>query len=140
VYGFDATSARGQGATIGVVCGAGFKRIDVQSFWRSHGIVRSDPTLIETMEPLSTRFTETTLDIEWSGALAPAAQLLVFAGPDAYETSLVYTFNAAIEDGRAQVITDSFSRRCYTARDPQPVSRVGTHGGRTRHHGDRSIG
>jgi kumamolisin len=111
VYGFDATSARGEGTTIGVVCGAGFKRIDVQSFWRSHGIVRSDPTLIETMEPLSTRFTETTLDIEWSGALAPAAQLLVFAGPDAYETSLVYTFNAAIEDGRAQVITDSFAHR-----------------------------
>jgi kumamolisin len=111
IYGFDATTARGAGTTIGVVCGAGFKRIDVQSFWRSNGIDRSDPTLIETMEPLSTRFTETTLDIEWSGALAPAAQLLVYAGPDAYETSLAYTFNAAIEDGRAQVITDSFAHR-----------------------------
>ena len=110
-YGFDTLPSRGRDTTIGIVGGAGFKRIDVQSFWQSQGISRADPILIETMEPLSTRFTETTLDIEWSGGLAPEAELLVFAGPDAHETSLVYTFNAAIEDGRAQVVTDSFAHR-----------------------------
>jgi kumamolisin len=113
-YGFATLAARGitgANTTIAVVVGAGFKRIDVQSFWKSHGIERPDPILIETMEPISTRYTETTLDIEWSGALAPSAQLLVFAGPDAKETSLIYTFNAAIADGRAQVINDSFAHR-----------------------------
>jgi kumamolisin len=110
-YGFDSLAATGSGTTIAIVGGAGFKRIDVQSFWRSQGIERSDPMLIETMEPLSTRYTETTLDIEWSGALAPGATILVFAGPDTHETSLVYTFNAAIADGRAQVVNDSFAHR-----------------------------
>jgi kumamolisin len=110
-YGFTSLPATGTGTTIAIVAGAAFKRIDVQSFWTSQGIERGNPLLIETMEPLSTRYTETTLDIEWSGALAPGAELLVFAGPDTHETSLVYTFNAAIADGRAQVVTDSFAHR-----------------------------
>jgi len=83
----------------------------VQSFWQSQGITRSDPVVIETMEPPATRFTETTLDVEWSGGLAPRADLLVFEGPDAHDTSLVYAFNAAIADGRSTVITDSFAHR-----------------------------
>jgi kumamolisin len=102
---------RGQGTALGVVVGAGFKLKDLQSFWRSQGITRPDPELVVTMEPLATRFTETTLDIEWSGGLAPGADLIVYAGPDAHDTSLVYTFNEAIGEGRASVITDSFAHR-----------------------------
>jgi kumamolisin len=101
----------GQGVTLGVVVGAGFKFKDLQSFWRSQGITRTDPTLVVTMEPLSTRFTETTLDIEWSGGLAPGSDLIVYAGPDAHDTSLVYTFNEAIGDGKIDVLTDSFAHR-----------------------------
>ncbi len=37
--------------------------------------------------------------------------MIVYAGPDSHDTSLVYTFNAAISDGRADVITDSFAHR-----------------------------
>ena len=101
----------GQGTSIGVVVGASFKQKDVQSFWRSQGITRPDPKTIVTMEPPSTRFTETTLDIEWAGGIAPGAELLVYMGPDSHDTSLVYTFNEAIGEGRANVITDSFAHR-----------------------------
>jgi kumamolisin len=104
--GFD-----GRGTTIGVVVGAAFKFKDVQSFWRSQGVTRADPEVVVTMEPPATRFTETTLDVEWSGGLAPGAQQIVYEGPDAHETSVVYTFNEAIGDGRASVITDSFAHR-----------------------------
>jgi kumamolisin len=113
-YGLDPLTAqgfRGQGQTIGIVCGAGFKFKDIQSFWRSQNVTRNDPQLVVTMEPLSTRFTETTLDVEWSGGLAPAADMIVYAGPDAHDTSLVYTFHEAIADARASVITDSFAHR-----------------------------
>ncbi|MBA3452734.1 MAG: S8 family serine peptidase [Deltaproteobacteria bacterium] len=113
-YGLEPLAARGatgRGITIGVVAGAGFKRNDVQSFWQAQGIRRADPVVIPTMEALSTRFTETTIDVEWAGGIAPGAELAVYAGPDAHETSLVYTFNAAIADGRAHVITDSFAHR-----------------------------
>ena len=113
-YGFDTMSARGfsgRGVAVGVVVGAGFKFNDVKSFWRSQRIERADPRLIVTMEPPSTRFTETTLDIEWVGGLAPGADVVVYAGPDAHDSSLVYTFNAAIADGRVAVVTDSFAHR-----------------------------
>ena len=113
-YGIDqvtATGAEGQGVTIGVVVGALFKFKDVQSFWQGQGITRADPEVVQTMEPPITRFTETTLDVEWSGGLAPKADLIVYSGPDSHDTSLLYTFNAAIADARADVITDSFAHR-----------------------------
>jgi kumamolisin len=113
-YGLDPLAAqgfRGQGTALGVVVGAGFKFKDIQSFWRSQGITRPDPELVVTMEPLATRFTETTLDVEWAGGIAPGAELIVYAGPDAHDTSLVYTFNEAIGDARVSVITDSFAHR-----------------------------
>ena len=110
-YGLDALAFSGEGVTIGVVAGASFKLKDVQSFWRSQGVMRRDPTLVATMEPPATRYTETTLDVEWAGGIAPGAELIAYLGPDAHDTSLVYTFNYAIGDGKAQVITDSFAHR-----------------------------
>jgi kumamolisin len=113
-YGIDRLTARGftgQGTTIGVVVGATFKFKDLQSFWRSQGITRPDPEVVVTMEPPSTRFTESTLDVEWSGGLAPGAGLIAYEGPDSHDTSIVYAFNEAIGDGRVDVITDSFAHR-----------------------------
>jgi kumamolisin len=109
--GFDGT-----GSTIGVVAGATFRFKDLQSFWQSQGITRDDPERVVTMEPPSTRFIETTVDIEWAGGIAPGAKIIAYEAPDAHDTSVVYAFNAAIADGRADVITDSFAHR----EDAQP--------------------
>ncbi len=114
VYGLSLLAEQGhigEGVTIGVIAGAGFKKLDVQSFWQAQGVTRSDAEVVTTMEPLATRYTETTLDVEWSGGLAPGAALVVYAGPDARDTSLLYTFNAAVADGRAHILTDSFAHR-----------------------------
>lgn len=102
---------KGQGVKLGVVVGATFKFIDLQSFWQSLGVTRPDPTTIATMEPVATRFLETTLDTEWAGAIAPEADLIVYEGPDARNTSMVYTFNEAIGLAQVDVITDSFAHR-----------------------------
>ena len=109
--GFDGT-----GSTIGVVAGATFKFKDLQSFWQGQGITRDDPEVVITMEAPATRFIETTVDIEWSGGIAPGAKLIAYEAPDAHDTSVIYAFNAAIADARADVITDSFAHR----EDAQP--------------------
>ena len=109
--GFD-----GSRSTIGVVAGATFRFKDLQSFWQGQGITRDDPERVVTMEPPSTRFIETTIDIQWSGGMAPGAKVVVYEAPDAHDTSVIYAFNAAIADGRADVITDSFAHR----EDAQP--------------------
>jgi kumamolisin len=101
----------GQGVTIGAVVGATFKFKDLQSFWQSFGIVRADPQVAVTMEPIATRYLETTLDVEWSGALAPSAGMIVYSGPDSRNTSMLYTFNEAIARNEVSVLTDSFAHR-----------------------------
>lgn len=113
-YGVDTlhdAGFTGQGITLGVVAGATFKFKDLQSFWQSLGVTRNDPIVVETMEPVATRYTETTIDVEWSGALAPDANLVVYEGPDSRNTSMVYTFNEAIGRNEASVLTDSFAHR-----------------------------
>ena len=102
---------RGAGVKLGVVVGATFKVKDLQSFWQSMGLSRSNPTVIETMEPVATRYLETTIDTEWSGGLAPEAELVVYEGPDSRNTSMVYTWNEAIARNEVSVITSSFAHR-----------------------------
>ncbi|WP_437657825.1 S53 family peptidase [Sorangium sp. So ce1182] len=101
----------GQGVKLGVTIGATFKLKDLQSFWRSFGLQRANPEIVLTMEPVSTRYTESTLDVQWSAGLAPGADVVVYQGPDARNTSMVYTFNEAIARGEVSVITDSFAHR-----------------------------
>jgi len=74
-------------------------------------VSRDRPRVIETMEPPATRYRETTLDVEWAGAMAPRAELIVYLGPDARNTSMLYTLNEAIARGEVDVITDSFAHR-----------------------------
>ena len=109
----------GAGVKLGVVAGATFKFKDLQSFWQSLGVNRANPVVVPTAEPIATRYLETTIDTEWSGAMAPGAELIVYEGPDARNTSMVYTFNEAIGLGVADVLTDSFAHREDS--EPPPV-------------------
>jgi kumamolisin len=101
----------GEGVKLGLVVGATFKFKDLQSFWQSFGVSRADPIVVPTMEPISTRYLETTLDVAWASALAPGAEVMVYSGPDARNTSIVYTFNEAIARGEVSVLSSSFAHR-----------------------------
>ncbi len=121
-YDFEPLFRRGftgQGVKLGVTVGAGFRDRDILSFWKAFGIERTPPRVIQTMEPPATRYRETTLDIEWAGAMAPGAELVVYQGPDARNTSMIYTFNEAIAQGEVDVITTSFAHREDS--EPRPV-------------------
>lgn len=102
---------RGRGVKLGVNVGAGFKLRDARAFWKLFGIEREPPRIVQTMEPPATRYRETQLDVEWAGAMAPEAELVVYMGPDARNTSMLYTFNEAIGRGEVQVLTNSFAHR-----------------------------
>ena len=119
LYALDAGYS-GQGVKLGVIGAAAFKFKDLQSFWRSFGVTRDDPQVVETMEPVATRNLETTLDVAWAGGLAPGAEIIVYEGPDTRNTSLVYTFNAAIERGEVSILTNSFAHAEYS--EPALVS------------------
>ncbi len=101
----------GEGARLGVAIGGMFKFNDVGSFWLSSGITRSDPVVVQTMEPVPSRNGEATLDVSWSGGVAWGADMTVYAGPDSRDTSMIYTFNQAIASDAVDVLTDSFSHR-----------------------------
>jgi kumamolisin len=123
-YGFGdlySMGHRGAGVKVGVLAASTFKFKDLQSMWRSFGVTREDPRVEVTMEPIATRNLETTLDVAWAGGLAPEAELIVYEGPDTRNTSLVYTFNAAIERAEVSVLTNSFAHAEYT--EPPIVER-----------------
>lgn len=107
--GFD-----GSGEKIGVIFGATIHFKWAQTFWQSFGIVRSNPEIQYLMEDPVTRYVEAQLDNEWSGALAPGADMVGYSGPDSRNTSMVFVFNEALTrapgDG-VGVLTDSFAHR-----------------------------
>ncbi len=102
---------QGNRVRLGVTIGGMFKFNDINSFWLSMGISRSEPYVEETMEAAPSRNPEATIDVEWSGALAPRASMMVYVGPDSRNTSMVYTFNEAIGMGEIDVLTNSFAHR-----------------------------
>lgn len=112
---------RGQGMTIGVIGATLFKNSDAQSMWQTFGITRRNPTVVQTMEPIITRDLETTLDIQLAGAIAPEAEVIFYGGPNNSDTTLLYTFNEAVADNRAQVLSDSFAHAEATT--PYPIAR-----------------
>lgn len=109
-YGYDelhGIGLRGSGMTIGVIGSASFRDSDSQSMWRSFGINRSNPTRFQTMEPQEGRGVEPALGVQLAGLVAPEAELLFYGGPDASDTSLLFTFNEAVGAARAQILTGS---------------------------------
>jgi kumamolisin len=106
-----AKNARGEGAKLGIVIGEAFRMNDARQFWRVFGIDRKDPVVVTPLGLPSTRVEEAALDVEWAGALAPAADLVVYSAEDIDERSLLFTFNEAIGRGEVDVLTDSFVHR-----------------------------
>ena len=104
----------GSGQKVGVIYGAAIHYKWEQTFWQSFGIVRSNPEVHNLMEPPITRYVESQLDNAWSGALAPGADMVGYAGPDSKNTSMVFVFNEALALAPGDdvwVLTDSFAHR-----------------------------
>lgn len=113
-YGFDAiynAGGKGDGQSIGIVVAYDYKTGDAQSFWQVFGVKRKSPTRKIVGEPTTTRVTETALDVQWAGLLAPNADLIVYEAPDIRDTSILFAFNEAVGLAETTAITDSFGHR-----------------------------
>ncbi|MFP2909707.1 protease pro-enzyme activation domain-containing protein, partial [Pyxidicoccus sp. 3LFB2] len=102
---------RGGGIKVGVVVGGTFHLKDTRAFWRTWGIDREDPTVVSILGPARYRIREANLDVQWAGALAPEADLVVYSAPDARNTSMLFNYNEAIARNEVSVITNSFAHR-----------------------------
>lgn len=102
----------GQGSSVGIVAAGTYHQIDLQIFWKSFNVARSRmPVRVPVMEPVFERVTETALDTQWATALAPDAEVLVYEGPDARNTALLFVWNHAITENKVDVLTNSFAHR-----------------------------
>lgn len=107
----DFASGRGgEGVTIALATGGGFRASDVRAFWKAVGIERDDAIVREVGGSPSFRGLEATMLAEWVGVLAPKSRVLVFQGMDARLSSTLLSFNEAIASGEAHVIAFSNSR------------------------------
>lgn len=103
----------GAGQTIALLeFGSGFSAQDIEAFWRAHGVpVRPVAFVSVDGTPNSgggqAVDVECTLDVEWAGALAPAANLVVYeANPGADDASWARAMLLALE----AVATDEVHR------------------------------
>lgn len=111
---------QGRGKTIGIVTLASFTTSDVFGYWNSLGLtVANDRLKIVPVDggsqPPSDLLgsVETTLDIEQSGGIAPAANIIVYEAPNS-EQGFVDAFAAAIQSNISDTISTSWGKWEYS--------------------------
>ncbi|MBI4514492.1 MAG: S8/S53 family peptidase [Deltaproteobacteria bacterium] len=110
---FYAAGVRGndsRASTIAIATAFGFEASDVAEFWRALGVNRRADQLevIAIGGALTRNIDETTLDVEWAGAMAPGARLLVYAGADSAVSTFTLVYDRIVSDNRAAVVTVSW--------------------------------
>ncbi len=106
----------GRGSTIGIVTLNDFKPADAFSFWSKTGLSVS-PTRITKVDVDggTTAATnnldgegETDLDVEYSGAIAPQANVRVYIAPNITESNFINAFEAAASENIADTVSTSW--------------------------------
>jgi subtilase family serine protease len=112
--GFD-----GKGETIGIVTLASFTPSDAFAYWDSVGLEVSANRIKEVQidggsgPPSDAAGSdETTLDVEQSGGLAPAAKIVVYEAPNT-DQGFVDAFAAVIDGNRADTVSTSWGEWEY---------------------------
>lgn len=104
----------GRGRTIGILSLAGFTPSDAFAYWNALGL-KVNPSRIQIVNvdggpgapSDASGSIETTLDVEQSGGVAPAANLLVYLAPNTTQ-AFVDVFAAAIEADKADSLSISW--------------------------------
>jgi kumamolisin len=106
---------KGENRTIGIVTLAAFTPSDAFKYWDSLGLT-TDPARIREIQidggsgPASDQSgsCETTLDVEQSGGVAPAAKLVIYEAPNT-EQGWLDAFAASVDDNAADTVSTSWS-------------------------------
>jgi len=114
VLPLSSTGITGKGRTIGIVTLAGFTPGDAFAYWKAVGL-KVSPERLKVVNvdggpgaPSDVSGSiETTLDVEQSGGIAPAADLIVYEAPNTNQAFLD-AFVVAIETNKAESISVSW--------------------------------
>lgn len=102
----------GTGVVIGVIGVDGFEGDDVQTFQSSFGLPSQAATTVMNGNPSvdwDSENLEGTLDVEWSGAVAPGASILYISSPDnSILDALALSEQYAVDDNAVDVLTESY--------------------------------
>jgi kumamolisin len=101
---------RGRGARIGIVAGGAVRESDVTAFFRAFDVPRAPIRVRVLIAPAPIRVIEATSNVEWAGVLAPDADIVVFQGPDAQTSSVLFAFVEAATSGEVDVVSTSYTR------------------------------
>ncbi len=108
-----ASGIRGEGKTIGIVTLASFTPSDAFRYWNRVGL-QVDPNRITVVQvdggagPITDNSSETTLDVQQAGGLAPAAKIVVYEAPIDARTGFIDAFYKAVNDNVADTISVSW--------------------------------
>ncbi len=106
----------GRGSTIGIVTLNNFHSADAYAFWKQIGLNVSQTrvTKVEIDGGLTASTNnidgegETDLDVEQSGAIAPAAKLRVYIAPNITDANFINGFEAAASENLADTVSTSW--------------------------------
>ncbi|WP_083340479.1 S53 family peptidase [Chromobacterium vaccinii] len=121
----------GKGATIGIVTLASFTPSDAFQYWSSIGL-NTDPNRLTVVDidggpgaPSDDGgSSETTLDVEQSGGIAPDAKIIVYQAPNTTQ-GFVDAFAKAIESNAADTLSVSWGEWEWFDQQAQAVNPVG---------------
>ncbi len=108
---------KGRGATIGIVTLANFDTSDDYTFWKEIGLNVSQTRITKVDVDGGTTAPgdldgegETDIDTEYSGALAPDADLRVYVAPNQTNANFINGFEAAASDNIADTVSTSWGQ------------------------------
>ena len=85
------SSANGSGQVIAIIGETTVLASDLSTFWSSVGVAQTPSNVVTVSvgggapaNPTSAMTSEVCLDVEWAGAMAPAAGIRLYVGPDMY--------------------------------------------------------
>ncbi len=108
----------GRGATVGIVTLNDFNTADAYSFWQNIGLNVSQSRItkvnVDGGETASSNNPggegETDIDVEYSGSLAPAANLRVYIAPNLSNANFIDGFEAAASENIADTVSTSWGQ------------------------------
>jgi kumamolisin len=110
-YNFSSVYSQGNtggGQTVAIATAYGFSPTDVAKFWNYYGI--EAPKYSTVSVGGTTRYidTETTLDLEQSGAMANGATFIIYQAATPSLSTFESVYNKIVSDNKASVVTTSW--------------------------------
>jgi kumamolisin len=110
-YNFNSAYSNGitgRGQTVAIATAYGFSATDVAKFWKYYGI--RAPKYSTVAVGGKTRYIdfETTLDLEWAGAMANGASFIVYQAATPLLSTFASVYNKIVSDNKAAVVSTSW--------------------------------